>query len=818
MRKLFDSIDLSHAPGLVLLYLDRQLQVRFVNPFGLKLLSYEQAEQLVGQPFEALLPEARKEEILAAFNNDNPPTHIDFELLRADDTPIPMSWFIDDRGDTAGLVSPILLIGIDTTTIRHSQEVARLFQNVSSNYPGSILITDPNQVILYANPAAINITGYASEELIGQTPALFRSGETPKDTYRSLWESINRGEIWKGEFINRRKNGERYLEGKTIAAIRDTQDNIQSLFMIGEDLSQREHFERQIDQLMLFDQLTGLPNRSSFLSTLTTTLDAAQKNGQQISVLHVDFDDFKNINSLLGQDGADIILAEAGARLTQALRQSDVVARIGSDEFAILLSPLSAGIETDSGDVATRILESFYQPFFYAEHAVSTTASIGVAYTPCGGDSALQILGNAMSATLQAKSYGGNRYCRFEEAMAVLVNERRELLQAIENGEMQLLFQPQVRLFSGSVTGLEALIRWHHPERGVVSPDKFIPMAEKGNQIVAIGEWVLNEACRQMRAWLDAGLPPIKVAINLAARHFRLPTLPAHIANVLDAYQIESRFLEIEITESAMMQDMAAATRNMTQLKELGVSISLDDFGTGYSSMTYLSRFPIDVVKIDQSFIRDITTNPVNAAIAQATIAMSHKLGKTVLAEGVETIEQMQYLRRSECDEMQGYYFSKPCPPDDIARLLLQDVRMDVSGQASIAGQNTILIVDDEINIASALKRILRREGYNILSAESPAEGFSLLAQHPVQLVISDQRMPDMTGTEFLSLVKSLYPETVRMVLSAYSEIATVTDAINKGAAYRFLTKPWNDEQMKEEIRGALRHWRDLYAKDATPN
>ncbi len=303
----------------------------------------------------------------------------------------------------------------------------------------------------------------------------------------------------------------------------------------------------------------------------------------------------------------------------------------------------------------------------------------------------------------------------------------------------------------------------------------------------------------------------MKVAINLAARHFLVPGLHTTIADALALQRIEPRFLEIEITEGAMMQDLAAAIRSTTQLKDVGVRLSLDDFGTGYSSLAYLSRFPIDVVKIDQSFVCDITSNPVNAAIVQATIAMSHKLGKVVLAEGVETEEQMQYLRRNECDEMQGYFFSRPVPATDITRLLQEGTVMNLSGNRASGKRSTVLLVDDEANILASLKRTLRREGYDILTAESAAEGFSLLARNDVQIIISDQRMPEMNGTEFLSRVKSLYPNTVRMVLSGYSEISAVTDSINKGAVYRFMLKPWDDEKLKVEVSGALRHWRELY-------
>lgn len=266
-----------------------------------------------------------------------------------------------------------------------------------------------------------------------------------------------------------------------------------------------------------------------------------------------------------------------------------------------------------------------------------------------------------------------------------------------------------------------------------------------------------------------------------------------------------------------MMHDVAAAIRSTAQLKEVGVRLSLDDFGTGYSSLAYLSRFPINVVKIDQSFVRDITTNPANAAIVQAIIAMSHKLGKTVLAEGVETEEQMQFLRRNECDEMQGYYFSRPLTIEAVTQLLHQGTGMELADLPGPDARNTVLFVDDEIDILSSIKRNLRREGYEVITASGATEAFSLLARHAVQVVVSDQRMPEMEGTEFLSRVRNLYPQTVRMVLSGHAEISAVTDAINKGAVYRFMLKPWDDQKLKEEIAGALRYWRELYAPKNNP-
>ncbi|MEF8703441.1 MAG: EAL domain-containing protein [Candidatus Accumulibacter sp. UW26] len=364
---------------------------------------------------------------------------------------------------------------------------------------------------------------------------------------------------------------------------------------------------------------------------------------------------------------------------------------------------------------------------------------------------------------------------------------------------------------TGAIVGLEALVRWQHPLHGLIPPGRFIPAAEESGQIIAIGEWVLGEACRQMRRWLDAGFAPIKVAVNLSARQFRLANLALVVGNALAASQLDPRMLELEITEGAMMHDVAVAIRTSERLKELGVRLSLDDFGTGYSSLAYLSRFPIDIVKIDQSFVRDITTNPTNAAIAQATIAMSHKLGKVTLAEGVESEEQMYYLRRNDCDEMQGYLFSRPLAADELAALRIAGRQLAFPAASPQQPLPSVLLVDDEPNILSALKRLLRREGYHVLTAESGQAALAILAREPVKVVVSDQRMPSMSGTELLARVRMIYPQTVRMVLSGHSEIDAVTDAINLGAVYKYLNKPWDDDSLKNEVRAAIRHWNECF-------
>lgn len=821
MNRTPDDTSVFDTLGCPVILLDRQLMIRYVNRSGLTRLGYERLEQLSGKPLHDLLPaDPASAEMLVALSSPADPGNvnsIESDLLHCDGSRLPFCWMLSDPGDAAGQARSIALVGFDARLIRESRLAATMFQTITDNYTGSIVITDPAQVILYANPAILRMSGYAPDELIGRTPALFKSGQTSADVYRDLWDTLELGGTWRGEFINCRKDGSQFIESKTISAIRDDQGQVQFYFSIGEDLSQRMHYQQRITSLLSYDQLTGLPNRTAFMGALVCALDDAQKRGAEVTVLHVDIDDFLEINEALGADVADQVIVTIAMRIKDTLRQADQLARLGSDKFGILLGPHPPGIDTDICDVAERLLAVIRLPVTPSGRHLVASASIGSASFPSDSDTAGDLLSHAMSATGRAKTEGGNRYYRFDSTAASVITGRRKLLnelrQAIDHGEMVLYYQPQASLFSGAIIGLEALIRWQHPERGLILPGQFIPQAEQSALIIEIGQWVLHEACRQMRAWLDAGLPPVKVAINLAARHFVTPGLQASIVEALALHDLEAHYLEIEITEGAMMHDVVVAIQNMNQLKEAGVRISLDDFGTGYSSLAYLSRFPIDVVKIDQSFVRDITTNPANAAIAQATIAMSHKLGKVVLAEGVETEEQMHYLRRNECDEMQGYFFSGALPAEAIADMLRAGTVVNLFGQQE--GSETksrVLFVDDEINILSSIRRTLRREGYEILTANSAEEAFSLLAKNSVQVIVSDQRMPEMNGTEFLSRVKNLHPETVRMVLSGYSEISAVTDAINKGAVYRFMLKPWDDEKLKEEISGALRHWRELYA------
>jgi diguanylate cyclase (GGDEF)-like protein len=575
----------------------------------------------------------------------------------------------------------------------------------------------------------------------------------------------------------------------------------------------RKRAQNELDYRTSYDTLTGLPNRAMFIDRSEQALVHASRHNRQAAVLLLDLDRFKAINENFGRAAGDAVLFELAQRMTLALREGDTVARLSVDEFGVLINDLA---QTDDVlPLAQKLLQAVALPVPFKIDGTTelfVTGSAGISIYPRDGNSAEDLLKAADTAMHNAKSLGGNAFNFFAEEMNQRLSTRivleGALRRALEQGELQVHYQPKVSLLSGEIVGAEALVRWPHPDQGMISPVDFIPLAEETGLIVPLGEWVLNTACAQIRQWEDAQLPVPPIAVNLSARQFLQPNLIAMIRAALDAHQLAPRLLEVEITESTAMVNIDKAISILHALKALGITISLDDFGTGYSSLSYLKRFPINHLKIDRAFVRDITTDPDDALICKAVIGLAHNLKMSVIAEGVETEGQMNYLRQHHCDEMQGYYFSRPLPAEEFAALLADGRRLAFSEDAEGA-QRTLLLVDDEENVLSSLKRVLRRGGYRILTAGSAAEAFEVLAIHDIQVIISDQRMPVMSGTAFLRRVKDLYPNTVRMVLSGYTELTSVTEAINQGAIYKFLTKPWEEDDLHEKVKDAF-HFYDV--------
>ncbi|MDO8650663.1 MAG: EAL domain-containing protein [Undibacterium sp.] len=712
--------------------------------------------------------------------------------------------------DFAGNLAQFVGVQHDITQRKLAESQAALASAVFNNNPNAILVTDAEQNIMLVNAMFASVTGYEANEVIGKKPSMLSSGQHDRVFYNEMWRKINADRRWEGEVWNCRKNGDHYPEWLQINAVVNDRDEVTNYIGMFVDLSPHKKAEEDIQRLVNFDVLTGLPNLLFMQSQSDRALNHARLNQSSLAILTLDLDHFKDINDTIGHHFGDLLLIESSKRLQNLLREGDVLSRRGGDEFIVLLPRTS---KNGASHVAQKILNAFFDPFNVDQHMLKITSSVGIALYPQDGHDFADLFKCADTALFHAKEHGRNNFQFYDGAMSNEVNERVSLESALQlaasEDQFDLHYQALIDLQSGKITGFEALIRWTHPILGAISPAKFIPVAEECGAINAIGAWVLDTACRDIRRWLDAGLMVPQIAINFSPRQFRNTNAILHIQDALARYQLPASALCIEITEGVLMEDADVSQITLIALKQMGIALSLDDFGTGYSSLSYLKLFPFDKVKIDQSFVREITSSTQNAAIVIAIIGMAHSLGIKVLAEGVETEAQCEFLRNNMSDEIQGYFFSKPIPSDAAEILMREDRQLPPKLLRLNKPEKTLLLVDDEQNIVSSLKRLLRRDGYHILTANSGQEGLDVLAGNKVDVIISDQRMPGMTGVEFLRNVKEIYPETVRMVLSGYTELNSVTDAINEGAVFRFLTKPWDDEKLRENIKEAF-HYKEL--------
>jgi len=581
------------------------------------------------------------------------------------------------------------------------------------------------------------------------------------------------------------------------------------LIAVARDISERLQAQENLRHAASYDALTGLPNRTLFFENLRDTIELAQDKNWRVAVLCITLDRFKVINDTLGTRGGDELLRQFSTRLVRCVKVRDSVGRLGGDEFALILTMPRE--QQDAVNMANDVRDSLRLPFDLHGQPAALTASIGIAMYPDDTTDPGSLVKYADTAMVRAKEAGRDGYRFFTAGMNVQVLARLDLelalRGALEDAQFVLHFQPKMELNTGRIAGTEALLRWHRPGYGLVYPAEFVPVMEETGLVVRVGDWIIDEACRQIAAWNAAGVRDVRVAVNVSSRQFVEGDLEGVIKDALARHDVEPGLLELELTESALMQNAERTTEVLTRLKALGIRIAIDDFGTGYSSLAYLKRFPIDKLKIDIAFVRDIVNNPDDAAIALAIISMAHSLHMQVIAEGVETRAQMAYLRRHRCDQIQGFYFSRALPADQLAEMVLSNRAKPEEKQTADDKVQTLLVVDDDPNVLTALHRLFRRDGYRVLTASSPAEGFELLALYRVHVILCDQRMPVMSGTEFLSKVKEMYPETIRIILSGYTGVDSVLDSINRGAIYRFYTKPWDDQQLRDNVRLAFRHY-----------
>lgn len=543
-----------------------------------------------------------------------------------------------------------------------SQESLRQFEKVFEGSEQGIMVTDASHIILSVNPAFSKMQGYTAEDVKGKTPQILSSGLHDAHFYRTMWESVVNFGQWRGEIWNRRKNGEVFPEWLSISEVKNTAGVVTHYVSTFSDLSDLKSAQKEIQYLSSHDALTGLPNITLFRDRLENAIPIATASNCKLGLLALNLDNFKFLNDSLGYASGDKLLSLFAERLKDCLGDTDSICRHGGDEFIILLNNMQ---DDDSiSNMVDILLNEISSPFAFAGSNISTSCSIGVAVYPTDGSDFEKLFGRARKAMLQAKESGRNTARFFTEKLnndsLYYLNIAYGLREALAQQQFELHYQPQISLRSGQVIGAEALIRWHHPQNGMQPPAQFITIAEQTGLIVEIGEWVIGEACRQARAWQKAGLPPLSIAVNVSAVQFRRGNLDKVVMKALEKTGLEPHRLELELTESLLLEDIDHLLAQLDTLKKLGVKLAIDDFGTGYSSLAYLKKFNIDRLKIDQSFVRDINNDPNDAAIVRAIVQMAHTLNLAVIAEGVEDEAMLKHLRETGCDEVQGYLFSKP--------------------------------------------------------------------------------------------------------------------------------------------------------------
>jgi diguanylate cyclase (GGDEF)-like protein/PAS domain S-box-containing protein len=533
------------------------------------------------------------------------------------------------------------------------------------------------------NQSFAEITGYGPDEVRGRTPAILKSGRQDQAFYQSMWERLLREGRWEGEIWNRRKSGEVFPEWLSISAIRDAGGRIERYLGIFTDTTARKAADARIAHLQSHDALTGLPNAMLLADRAQVAFASALRNRSAVAVLHVNIDHFGAINESYGHDIGDRLLKTLAARMVATVAPEDTVSRRSADNFIVLL----AGSHTQElSQRALRLKDVLAEEVQVGDQTFHVVASIGIAEYPTDGAELAPLLQAAESAVQQAKREGGDRLGFYSRASHEQVREalalERALRQALGRDELRLHYQGQFDAVSGDLVGAEALLRWQHPQLGLVSPARFIPIAESSGLIRPIGLWVMNEALRQVAAWRDAGLPVVPVAVNLSLAQFRDPALRDHVIAALRASGLPATMLELELTESIAMEDSEHTIATVDSLKRLGVQLAIDDFGTGYSSLSYLKRLSVDRLKIDQSFVRGLRYDPDDEAIVRSVISLARSLGLHTLAEGVETEEQLAFLREEGCQQIQGYLKARPMPAEDFAQKVLGPMRQQAASGA----------------------------------------------------------------------------------------------------------------------------------------
>ncbi len=798
LHEVMDRLGPSVFAGL----LDVDGRLRYANQAALQAVGCT-PDRVLGQRFEATpwwqgceVSRGRVQRALASAARGEA-SRFDVRITTAGGATLAMDFSLLPLFGPDGRVLWLIPSARDVSEREQAQQQLLLTRHAVEQANDALLQVGPDGAVLDANAAACRLLGLAHAELLRlRVPDI--DTQVNETQWPQRWRELcERGSL-RFETQVRHQAGHEIPVDVSVSLV--TSGDTSFAHVCIDDLRERRAAERRIQQLLQFDELTGLPNRQLLYERLSATLHTCTET----VVLLLELDRFKRINDGLGTHIGDQVLRETAQRLATTVRSIDLVARRGGDEFVIVMpAPTVPALHT-----AQALLDAIARPMFVEGQEIHITCSIGIASAPADGDDADTLVRRANAALHQARLLGRNQVSFYAGAPhdddPNRLGLETALRHALRDEQLELHYQPQVDLGHGRIVGVEALLRWRHPTLGAVAPDRFIPIAEETGLIVPIGDWVLRHAIEQAARWQRDGLPPLRMAVNLSARQLLQPDLARRIEALLAASGLDPRRFGVEVTESMLIANFDQAVQHLKTLRALGVEVSLDDFGTGYSSLSYLRRLPVDVVKIDRSLVPDVSAPAEAVSITRAIITMAQQLQMKVLAEGVESEGQAALLAANRCDQMQGYWFSAAVPAEAVETMLREGRQIDAALLGRRSRQRTLLLVDDEENILAALRRLLRAEGWLVLSSTSAEQALEQMARHEVDVILSDQRMPGMTGVELLRRARQLYPETVRLVLSGYTELQSITDAINEGAIYKFLAKPWDDEQLRAHLREAF--------------
>jgi diguanylate cyclase (GGDEF)-like protein/PAS domain S-box-containing protein len=674
-RRLFETA----RDGILLLNADTA-QIEDVNPYLMELLGYTYAEFLGKKLWEvgSFSDISDSKEMFAELQTKGYVRYADLPLRTRAGVQVAVE-FISNSYDCEG--TKVIQCNIRNISGRKRDEEQLRIAAVAFESQESMMITDANGLILRVNHAFIESTGYTADEVVGRTPKMLRSSRHNEDFYRAMWETVRGTGGWQGEVWDRHKDGRVRPKWLTISAVKDAEGAVTHYISVHHDISERKAAEKKINELAFFDQLTGLSNRTRLLDCLMQTMTASLRSGNFGALLFIDLDNFKTLNDSLGHDVGDLLLKQVAQILMQCVREGDTVARLGGDEFVVVL----AGLSTDESEAAIatevageKIRMALGQLFQLGLASYRSTASIGATLFR-GQQTSIEVLMKQSDlAMYKAKEAGRNTLRFYDPVMGAVVMKRvaleSDLRVAFQEKQFLLHYQPQV-VDAGRITGAEVLVRWRHPQRGMVSPAEFISVAEETGLILPLGQWLLETVCTQLALWTTRPeMAHLTVAVNVSAHQFRHKNFVDQVLEILDRTGANPQRLKLELTESMLVSNMEEIIGKMSALKAKGVGFALDDFGTGYSSLSYLKRLPLDQLKIDQSFVCDALTNPNDCAISKTIIALAHSLGLGVIAEGVETQAQKDFLCSAGCHAYQGYFFSHPLPLEDFEAMAQREL------------------------------------------------------------------------------------------------------------------------------------------------